>query len=316
MSRSPVALFIYNRIDTTSRVFARIADARPPVLLVVADGARGESPEDAARCEAVRNLVGNPPWDCDLRLDLSPTNLGLSRRFSSGLEWVFREVEEAVILEDDCLPDPTFFPYCDELLERYRDERRVMMISGDNYQFERPRGAASYFLSHGVGTYGWATWRRAFSAYKFEMNDWPSERYSDFLREIWPVPEIAAYWRARFDETHAGLVDTWDYQWAFAMWRHRGMQTTPRTNLISYIGCLPDAVHTSDPAAPYCNVPTEPLEFPLVHPHRLERHLAADIYEFHRIFLNRSHEDSVLAERHAHGPNAPAGLDEDLDSSR
>lgn len=296
MTRAPVALFVYNRIETTSLVFSRIADARPGTLLIVADGPRAGSEQDAARCAAVRNLVCHPTWPCDLRTNVVADNLGLGRRFSSGLEWVFREVEEAIILEDDCLPEPSFFPYCDELLERYRRDSRVMMISGDNYQFGRHRGPDSYFLSHGVGTYGWASWRRAFSSYDFEMRDWPAERESTPLSEIWPVPEIADYWRARFDDTHAGRVDTWDYQWAFTMWRKRGMQISPNVNLISYIGCLPDAVHTTDARAPYCNLPTEAIRFPLDHPARLERNLAADLYEFNRVFLNRSHEESVRGE--------------------
>ena len=230
-------------------------------------------------------------------MNYAPTNLGLGRRFSSGLEWVFQEVDEAIILEDDCLPDPTFFRFCDELLARYRDDERVMMISGDNYQFGRSRGPDSYFFSHGIGTYGWASWRRAFSSYDFLMRDWPSVRTTPFLKGIWPSQSIVDYWVNRFDETHAGLVDTWDYQWAFAMWRRQGLQIVPRSNLVSYIGCRDDAVHTVDLSAPYCNLPTEPMQFPLSHPADSTRNLAADLYEFYRIFRNYSHDESVRAER-------------------
>ncbi|MCM2255889.1 MAG: glycosyltransferase family 2 protein [Vicinamibacteria bacterium] len=299
MSGTPVALFVYNRLDTTTRVFARIAAARPPVLLVVADGPRADRPGDAERCAEVRSLVTRPDWPCEVRTCFSEVNLGLGRRFSSGLCWAFDEVEEAVILEDDCLPDPTFFGYCDQLLERFRGDPQVMMISGDNYQFGTSRGEHSYFFSHGVGTYGWATWRRAFCHYDFAMRDWPRERERGWLREIWPVPELERYWQARFDETHRGEIDTWDYQWAFAMWRHRGLQVVPDRNLISYIGCLPDAVHTTDPRAAYCGLPTEPMPAALHHPRARARSLGADLYEFHRIFENLPHEVARELERAA-----------------
>ena len=293
MSGNPVALFVYNRVDTTARVFARIAEARPPVLLVVADAPRRFSRRDAARCAAVRDLVTNPSWSCDVRLNVSPVHLGLGARFSSGLEWVFREVEEAIILEDDCLPDPTFFRYCGELLDHHRDHERVMMISGNNYQFGQRRGAASYYYSHTIGTYGWATWRRAFQGYDFEMRDWTVERQGSMLREVWPDPEARQYFQAILDEVAAGRSDSWDFQWAFTMWRRRGVQLAPNVNLVSYIGCLPDAVHTRDPTAPDCDVSSEAIGFPLVHPSREEVDRQADAYEFHRLYMRRDHEEAV-----------------------
>jgi hypothetical protein len=205
-------------------------------------------------------------------------------------------VEQAIILEDDCLPDPTFFSYCDELLERFRHDDRVMMVSGDNYQFGIDRGDWSYFFSHGIGTYGWATWRRAFQHYDFRMAQWPAERDNDWLRTIWPTTDSEDYWRARFDETHRGEIDTWDFQWAFAMWRRGGLQVVPDRNLISYIGCLPDAVHTKDPCAPYCSLPTTAMPQALRHPTSSERNLGADLYEFYRLFQNQPHSIAVAKE--------------------
>ena len=296
MISTPVALFVYNRVETAAQVLARIAEARPPRLLLVADGPRRDVIGDEARCAAVRELVRGPGWDCEVIENFSNENLGLGRRFSSGLNWVFQTVEEAIILEDDCLPDPTFFAFCEELLAHFRFDDRVMMISGDNYQFGRDRGSSSYFASNCVGTYGWATWRRAFAYYDFQMKGWPVERNSDLLRRIWPSNAIADYWARCFDGTHSGSIDTWDFQWAYAMWRNRGLQISPNVNLVKYIGCLPDAVHTVDPNAPYCDIPASPMRFPLVHPENLERNLGADIYEFHRIFLSQSHEHALAAE--------------------
>jgi GT2 family glycosyltransferase len=282
----PVVFLVYNRIATTRRVFERIAGARPETLLVVADGPRAGRPLDAERCAEVRRLVSRPAWECDLMLDFAPENLGFGRRISSGLERAFAEFETAIVLEDDCLPDPTFFRFCAELLDRYRDDERVMMISGDNFQFGRRRGDASYYFSRAVGTWGWATWRRAFRHFDLEMRAWRELRASPLLDEIWPWPEAARFWRDRLDEADRGEVDAWDFQWACAIWARRGLQVSPNSNLVSYLGCLADSAHTNDESAPYCALPTAPVEFPLVHPAAIERDLAADLYEFRRIFLH------------------------------
>jgi hypothetical protein len=294
-----VVLFVYNRLETTARVFARIAEARPRTLLIVGDGPHPDRPNDAERCEAVQRLVTRPEWDCDLRVSLAPVNWGFNRRISSGLDWAFRQFEELIILEDDCVPDPTFFPYCAELLHRYRLDDRIMMITGDNFQFGRTRGDSSYYFSHGVGTWGWASWRRAFQHFDPEMRTWPQHRDLDTLDRIWPVPAIANYWRERFDEAYQRRVDAWDYQWAFAMWQQGGLQIAPNTNLISYIGCLADTAHTTDLRAPYCNLPTSAVQLPMRHPPVVARDLTADCFEFYRTFVN---EDDSDAERHSLAP--------------
>lgn len=292
MSTPPVLFFVFNRLDTTARVFEQIAAARPATLLVVADGPRADKPDDAARCGAVRELVSHPTWNCDLRLDFAPSNLGFNRRISSGLAWAFSQFEEVIILEDDCLPDPTFFPFCAELLERHRLDERIMMITGCNFQFGRTRGDASYYFSHGVGTWGWASWRRAFRHFDPAMSLWPRERDGKLLQGIWPIESVVDYWRARFDEAFRREVDAWDYQWAFAMWRKRGLQAASNVNLIQYIGCLPDTAHTTDPHSPFCNVPISPMTFPLRHPANVERDLTADLFEFYRVFLNQQDSEA------------------------
>jgi len=292
MSGPPVLFLVYNRLDTTMRVFERIAAARPETLLVVADGPRADRPDDLARCQAVRELVSHPTWDCDVRLNFAASNLGFNRRISSGLAWAFSLFAEVIILEDDCVPELSFFPFCTELLERFRFDERVMMIAGCNFQFGRARGDASYYVSHGVGTWGWASWRRAFQHFDPDMRAWSDERKGDILARVWPVDEVVEYWRTRFDETYRRDVDTWDYQWAFAMWRQGGLQVASNVNLIRYIGCLPDTAHTTDLRAPFCNLPTSPMIFPLRHPATLERDLTADLFEFYRVFLNLDDDEA------------------------
>lgn len=294
MNTTPVLLLVYNRLQTTIPVFEAIAASRPSTLLVVADGPKQSDAEDARRCEAVRKLVCQPRWDCDLRVNCADSNLGFKRRISTGLAWALSQFEEIIVVEDDCVPEETFFPFCTELLDRYRHDERVMMIAGCNFQFGRRRGTASYYASRAVGTWGWATWRRAFRHFDPDMREWPAKRSGTLLDRTWPVPEMAAYWRQKLDEAHECRVDSWDYQWAFSMWRHDGLQVVSNVNLIHYIGCLPDTAHTNDPQAAFCGIPTEPMRFPLRHPANLTPDLAADVFEFYRVFLNR---DDTEAER-------------------
>jgi hypothetical protein len=292
MNDTPVLLFVYNRLHTTAQVFESIANARPSTLLVVADGPKADDVDDASRCEAVRQLVCEPHWKCDLRVNLATSNLGFKRRISSGLDWALSQFDEIIVVEDDCVPERTFFPFCTELLARYRHDERVMMIAGCNFQFGRRRGNASYYASRAVGTWGWATWRRAFRHFDPDMRAWPVERDGTLLGRTWPVAEMAAYWRDRLDEAYQGRVDTWDYQWAFSMWRAGGLQLASNVNLIHYIGCLPDTAHTSNQQAAFCRIPTTSIAFPLQHPTDLTPDLGADVFEFYRVLLNQDADEA------------------------
>jgi hypothetical protein len=157
---TPIAFFIFNRPDTTARVFEAIRQAQPSKLLVVADGPRSTRPGEAEKCAATRAIIDQVDWECEVLTNYSDVNLGCRHRVSSGLDWVFEQVEEAIILEDDCLPHPTFFRFCEELLEWYRHDHRIVAISGDNFQNGHQSGEFSYYFSRYVHIWGWATWRR------------------------------------------------------------------------------------------------------------------------------------------------------------
>src|SRR4030095_1100293 len=133
--QTPVALLIFNRPETTARVLAEIRNARPAKLLIIGDGPRPGEPADAERCLAARAAAANIDWGCEVLKNYSDVNLGCGQRPASGLDWVFQNVDRAIIMEDDCLPHPTFFRFCDELLEHYRDDERVMTVSGNNFQY-------------------------------------------------------------------------------------------------------------------------------------------------------------------------------------
>jgi hypothetical protein len=296
--KTAVAFLIFNRPETTARVFAEIARARPPRLLVVADGPRAGRPGEAELCRATRAVVERVDWDCEVLTNFAETNLGCQARVSSGLNWVFEQVEEAVILEDDCLPHPSFFPFCDELLERYRDDERVMAVSGDNFQFGRARTPHSYYFSRYPHIWGWASWRRAWRHYDIEMKAWPALRETDWLRSLTSNREEARYWRKIFDLVWSGEKSTWDYQWVFTCWARGGLTALPEVNLISNIGWGAAATHTSAGVSPLGDIPTAEMKFPLRHPERVERNDAADRYTFMRVFEWFGHEPTVYGRLH------------------
>jgi hypothetical protein len=259
----PVLIIVFNRPDTTAEVFQAVRDYRPRQLFIAQDGPR-PVPGEAERCAAVRAIVEGVDWDCDVRHLYRDENLGCGRAVSEAVTWFFEQVEEGVILEDDCVPAPAFFPYCEELLERHRNDQRVWMISGVNLLGRWRHGGASYFFADG-GVWGWATWRRAWEQMDLRPPAWHDPerraRAREFLGEdLWGVvaPELERVFR--------GDLDTWDYQWLFLRASHGGAGAIPSVNLVRNIGFRADATHTTDTTTPYTGLSTGTLAGPIRHP--------------------------------------------------
>ena len=287
-----VAFLLYNRPDVTRQVFSRIREARPERLLVVCDGPNPSRPGDAEKVRAVRDVVAdaNIDWPCDVRRNYAETNMGCRRRVSSGLDWVFEQVEEAIILEDDCLPDPTFFPYCAELLERYRADTRVMMISGDRFTQPMVPCTCSYAFTPLCHIWGWATWRRAWRLYDREMSQWPQYRDSGAFPVFFHDPVTVRYFSTFFESVFRGQIDTWDIQWLFTSLINHGLNIKPCVNLVENIGFGRDATHTTcEPTSgkfnPLIN-PAVPLPFPLVHPESMVQDPLADMLDIQRVSIH------------------------------
>jgi hypothetical protein len=277
--QSPVAFFIFNRPKTTKRVFAEIAKAKPPQLLLVADGPRTDSESDEEGCRAARAVVELVDWDCEVLTNYSELNMGCDQRVSSGLGWVFDLVEQAIILEDDCLPHPTFFPFCDELLQKYCDDERVMMISGDNFLLGKKETSDSYYCSRYPLIWGWASWRRAWKYHDVDIPRWPELRDTGWLFDIHRDAQAAKYWRDVMERVYSdGFM--WDYRWAFACWVRDGLSITPAVNLVSNIGFGPGATNTTSDSAAVANLPLQEMLFPLRHPPVVTRDLEADQLTF------------------------------------
>jgi hypothetical protein len=279
----PVLLVIYRRPEATRRVFEAIAGAKPRRLFIAADGAATSADRDA--CDAARATVSRIDWECEVSHDFSDENLGLNRRMLSAIDRVFKESESAIILEDDCLPHPRFFTFCSAMLDRYRDDSRIVHVSGECYRAQRVDDD-SYFFSKYPLAWGWATWRRAWSIFDAQMASWPRVRTEPEARALFESVDEREYWMSTFDLLHreqsAGRMGSWDYAWYYACMTN-GLSIHPAVNLVANIGSGPAASHTLDLAA-LANRPTGPFEEPLQHPSVVIRDRQADLDTFDRRF--------------------------------
>lgn len=264
--KTPVVLFIFNRPDLTKLVFLEIRKRQPKKLFLVSDGARSDKPGESEKVERAREIIKLVDWDCEIITNFSEINLGCKKRVSSGIDWVFGQVEEAIILEDDCMPNQTFFQFCDELLEKYRNNEKIGMISGDNFQMGVQRGEGSYYFSRYAHIWGWATWRRAWKKYDVTIASWPKVKYDT---QFWKSKSLRKveleYWQSAFQQVYDNNFDTWDHQWTYACWVNDMLTIMPNKNLISNIGFGPQATHTHG-SSQYANMKTYEMGFPLVHP--------------------------------------------------
>ena len=272
---TPIAFFIFNRPDLTEIVFDAIRKAKPKKLLVVADGPRSSKEEE--KCRQARAIIERVNWDCQVLTNFSEVNLGCKHRVSSGLDWVFLEVEEAIILEDDCLPTLSFFYFCQTLLEHYRHEERIFMISGDNFQSGNSRTKYSYYFSKYSHIWGWASWRRAWQHYDVNIKTWPQYKKLNLIRFICKDTCEQKYWINVFDRVFNGAIDTWDYQWLYTCWSKKGLSILPDSNLVSNIGFRPDATHVSNEV--YLTLPVTDI-WEIRHPPLIVENKVADEYTF------------------------------------
>lgn len=278
--RAPVVFLIFNRPPHTRLSFAAIAAARPARLYIVGDGPRSTHPDDVALVRETRAIAESVDWPCKVTTNYSEMNLGCKRRVASGLDWVFDIEERAIIIEDDCVVDSSFFPYCDELLDVYRDNDAIHMVSGCNVLHPRRLSAFSYYCSRCYHIWGWATWRRAWRDYDIDMLQWPRLRESHWLQDLLGDRKQARVAHEIFELAYSGHISTWDFQWVLAGWIHERVSTIPTTNLVRNIGYGEQATNEHDANSPVGALSTVPLSFPLRHPPEVGVLTEADIAEW------------------------------------
>jgi hypothetical protein len=279
---TPILFIIFNRIETTKVVFEAIKAVRPKHLFIAADGARVDHIGEDEKCKAVREYVlTNINWECDIKTLFRDENLGCGYGPASAITWFFDQVEEGIILEDDCVPDSSFFEYCSELLDKYRYDDRISIISGTNMDRESKYVPENqdYFFSSIPYTWGWATWTKNWLQYDYEIKAWNKINKKKFLNNLFQDNEFQLSWRKVFDDIYTKTpTDIWDYQFFFSCFLQNKLSIVPAKNLISNIGHNDAATHTLEPNSAQANVPVKSINLPLSHPNSFDRNVEYDIF--------------------------------------
>lgn len=264
--KTPVVLILFKRADTTRKVFDVIRQAKPEKLFLIADGPRANHSDDVISCQETRSVVSEVDWDCSVLKNFSDVNMGLKDRVSSGLNWVFDTVDRAIILEDDCVPDLSFFQFCEELLEQYQHDERVMMLTGTNILGQWKSDQQSYHFSYYASCWGWATWKRAWQFYDINMKLWPLPEAQNSIRNIIANEEQYLICKGFFDAVYSNRVNSWAYRWFFSRLLQSGLVISPSQNLISNIGFSQEGTNTKQDKKGVANLSTCPISFPLKDP--------------------------------------------------
>lgn len=265
----PILYIVFNRLDTVQRTFPILQQIKPAKLFIAADGPRASKEGEAEKCKQVKDYVtSNINWDCSVQTLFREENLGCGRNVSAAITWFFENVEMGIILEDDCLPDMSFFPYCRELLLKYKDEPRVMHIAGDNpVQYSTLPHHESYYFEKIQHCWGWANWANRWKYYDFNIND----NYKNVLENnnYFKNPRTKAQWSNILEKMRNHSIDTWDIQWSYKILEMDGLCINPCNNLIQNIG-MNSGVHFEGNDSDSDGRPAIPMKFPLVHPKKLD----------------------------------------------
>ncbi len=279
--KSSVTLIFFNRPDTLKEVFNQVKQAKPPKLFLVQDGPREGNENDIVNIQKCRDVVADIDWACEVFTNYSDVNLGCGVRPQSGITWVLSQVESTIVLEDDCVADLSFFDFCDEMLERYKDDQRISYISGLNHFEEWDFGGSSYGFTKSGAIWGWATWRRAWKSYDYQLDDANDSYVEKIVKKMYPDGDArVAAWKATNELVKDNVkISYWDTQWGFIKYTQNQLVIVPKYNLICNIGVGNTSTHGKQNYVvhkkyhDYNCMPTKALEFPLVHP----KHMLCDI---------------------------------------
>jgi hypothetical protein len=283
----PILFIVFNRPDTTERVFKAIAMAKPVKLYIAADGARENKQGEKGLCEQTRKIAQNIDWDCEVKKLFQKENLGCGRAVSEAISWFFENEEMGIILEDDCLPHPTFFDFCENMLIKYKDNDKISIISGNNFQKDRKRGDFSYYFSNIATMWGWATWAQNWKDFKLNVNELDKNLVFEEIRKRFPEEKFSNFWLKIYEQMKKFEIDTWDYQFYFSQIAKGKVSINPNVNLVSNIGFNNGGTHTFDKQNPAANIPVQAMEFPLKHPTEILANHEADKFIFDNYLLRK-----------------------------
>jgi len=277
----PILFIIFNKREETKRVFNVIRGQQPSQLFIAADGPRHDKVDEAEKCLYVREWVlSQIDWHCEVKTLFRDQNVGCGRGPSEAISWFFEYVEEGIILEDDCLPNESFFSFCAELLEKHRDDTRISMVSGNNFQQKQPMDIdEDYYYSIFPSSNGWATWKRSWKGFDYTITNWPTVKKKKLRSFLFNEKKYSQWWIQYFDWIYRIKPnDMWDFQFHYHCMCRQQWALIPKANLVKNIGYGPDATHSQDPNSYFANVPTYNLSFPLQHPTRFQRNYEADVF--------------------------------------
>jgi hypothetical protein len=287
-TRNAVLMLVFNRPDVTQKVFEAVRQARPPRLYVAADGARADRPADLETTAQVRSIFNEIDWPCEVHTRFLDQNLGCRMAVSSAIDWFFKQEEQGIVLEDDTLPNTSFFEFCDAMLDRYKNDMRIFSVCGSNLAQPWFRSQQSYEFTRYMCVWGWASWRRAWNHYDEALQLWPTVKTQPNALPLMPAGFARRFWSLVFDLVYLRSIGTWDHQWVFAHWKNNGLSIVPARNMVVNLGFGEGATNTSGATPNYVqlmkhNKQTPPFARP------------ADIQE--------NGELSLVIERHIHRVN-------------
>lgn len=285
---TPILFLVFNRPSLTKRVFDEINKAKPTKLFVAIDGPRQGNQFDKENIKQVIEIVTNLNWECKLELFEREKNLGCGLAISSAIDWFFSKVDEGIILEDDCVPSQDFFFFCESMLAKYRNDSRIMAINGSN-----PLGQiqldCTYFYSKYNFVWGWATWKRAWDLYEYDLKKESNfQRRRNLLKSFKFDLVSVRSWYKHLDLVKNEKISTWDYQWMYTCWKYNGLVITPNSNLVCNIGNEIDPTHGVVNAS-YLNLKQIDLKKPIRSPNNFRTNSSIDKkiarYRFGNYFL-------------------------------
>lgn len=290
---TPLLLLVFNRLETTKKVFEQIQKAKPSRLYIASDGARKHIKNEDLKVNEIREyILENIDWDCDIKTKFHDHNLGCKYSVSSSISWFFKHEPKGIILEDDCFPSASFFDFCQKMLETYEDDKRIWHITGSNFHNGLSFGDGSYYFSNYSYVWGWATWADRWQNYDVEMSKYQELKKNGLLNQLFDKKEFR-FWLPIYEGTSKGEIDTWDYQWTFTILMNNGLSIIPNNNMISNIGFGNDATHTFNKKSKFSNISLDPSSNNLIHPSCIIRHKEADSKSFRNILEEMNYKQRI-----------------------
>lgn len=269
MFNRPILLIIFNRVDSLPLLINVLRQIQPTKVYIAADGPRQSRLEDIDKCEQTRKLaLDSIDWTCEIKTLFQEKNLGCGKAPATAISWFFENEDAGIILEDDCIPDISFFRFCDELLDKYKNDNRIMEICGTNRLMKWDIDNQSYYFSCYSSQWGWATWRRAWNLYDYNISTWRERKAKKIIRSLFPKGRWFDKISQWLDHTinYPDSLTWWDFQWNYCKNINSGLSIIPKYNLISNIGFTEEATHTFSKKDPFYNIKRYTMDFPLTHP--------------------------------------------------